>query len=103
MRPQAHESRNLFEETIRSFSPAPELDQPPSLNRANELQGETHRDTQKRCLRVIAKPQEVKAMLLSLNEDFADIVTCPPTNYERIVVLRPLFIALSSKHPSLSA
>lgn len=54
----------------------------------NELQGETHRDTQQRYLRVIAKAQEVNAILLSLNGDFADIVTYPPKNYERMVALR---------------
>jgi hypothetical protein len=54
----------------------------------NELQGETHRDTQQRYLRFIAKAQEVNAILLSLNGDFADIVTYPPKNYKRIVALQ---------------
>jgi hypothetical protein len=53
----------------------------------NELQGEAHRDTQKRCLRVIAKAQEVNAILLSLNGDFADIAPHPPKNYKGIVAL----------------
>jgi phage repressor protein C with HTH and peptisase S24 domain len=33
---------------------------------------------------VIAKAQEVEAILLSLNGDFADIVTYPPKNYKGI-------------------
>ena len=37
---------------------------------------------------VIAKAQEVNAILLSLNGDFADIVTYPPRNYRGIVALQ---------------
>jgi predicted nuclease of predicted toxin-antitoxin system len=37
---------------------------------------------------VIAKAQEIDAILLSLNGDFADIVNYPPTNYRGIVALR---------------
>jgi predicted nuclease of predicted toxin-antitoxin system len=37
---------------------------------------------------VIAKAQEVEAILLSLNGDFADIVTYPPKNYKGIVALQ---------------
>ena len=37
---------------------------------------------------VIAKAQEVNAILLSLNGDFADIVTYPPRNYGGIVALQ---------------
>ena len=39
---------------------------------------------------VIAKAQEVNAILLSLNGDFADIVTYPPRNYRGIVALQML-------------
>lgn len=37
---------------------------------------------------VIAKAQELEAMLLSLNGDFADIVTYPPKNYRGIISLQ---------------
>jgi len=37
---------------------------------------------------VIAKAQELGSILLSLNGDFADIVTYPPTSYLGIVAIR---------------
>ena len=37
---------------------------------------------------VIAKAQELDALLLSLNGDFADIVSYSPTNYQGIVALQ---------------
>lgn len=37
---------------------------------------------------VIAKAQEISAILLSLNGDFADIVTYPPKKYRGIVALQ---------------
>lgn len=37
---------------------------------------------------VIAKAQELDAILLSLNGDFADIVTYPPANYKGIIALQ---------------
>jgi predicted nuclease of predicted toxin-antitoxin system len=37
---------------------------------------------------VIAKAQEINAILLSMNGDFADIVTYPPKNYKGIVALQ---------------
>ena|SRR5713101_3269983 len=37
---------------------------------------------------VIAKAQEMDAILLSMNGDFADIVTYPPKNYKSIVALQ---------------
>jgi predicted nuclease of predicted toxin-antitoxin system len=37
---------------------------------------------------VIAKAQELAAILLSLNGDFADIVTYPPANYGGIVSIQ---------------
>src|SRR5579863_6275553 len=37
---------------------------------------------------VIAKAQEIDAILLSLNGDFADIVTYPPKDYKGIVALQ---------------
>lgn len=37
---------------------------------------------------VIAKAQEISAILMSLNGDFADIVTYPPKNYKGIVALQ---------------
>jgi predicted nuclease of predicted toxin-antitoxin system len=37
---------------------------------------------------VIAKAQEIAAILLSMNGDFADIVTYPPKNYKGIVALQ---------------
>ena len=37
---------------------------------------------------VIGKAQEIDAILLSLNGDFADIVTYPPNNYKGIVALQ---------------
>ena len=37
---------------------------------------------------VIAKAQELNALLLTLNGDFADIVTYPPKNYKGIIALQ---------------
>lgn len=37
---------------------------------------------------VIAKAQELDCVLLSLNSDFADIVTYPPTGYKGIISLQ---------------
>ena len=37
---------------------------------------------------VIEKAQEIEAILLSLNGDFADIVTYPPANYKGIIALQ---------------
>jgi hypothetical protein len=37
---------------------------------------------------VIAKAQEIDSVLLSLNGDFADIVTYPPKKYKGIVALQ---------------
>jgi predicted nuclease of predicted toxin-antitoxin system len=37
---------------------------------------------------VIAKAQELNAILLSLNGDFADIVTYPPASYNGIVAIQ---------------
>ena len=37
---------------------------------------------------VIAKAQEIDAILLSMNGDFADIVTYPPKDYTGIVALQ---------------
>ena len=37
---------------------------------------------------VIAKAQEIGAVLLSLNGDFADIVTYPPESYKGIIALQ---------------
>jgi predicted nuclease of predicted toxin-antitoxin system len=37
---------------------------------------------------VIAKAQELDALLLSLNGDFADIVSYPPANYQGIIALQ---------------
>lgn len=37
---------------------------------------------------VIAKAQEIDAILISLNGDFADIVTYPPKRYKGIVALQ---------------
>jgi predicted nuclease of predicted toxin-antitoxin system len=37
---------------------------------------------------VIAKAQQLDALLLSLNGDFADIVTYPPANYQGIIALQ---------------
>ncbi len=37
---------------------------------------------------VILKTQEIDAILLSLNGDFADIVTYPPARYKGIVALQ---------------
>jgi len=37
---------------------------------------------------VIAKAQELDAILVSLNGDFADIVTYPPANYKGIISLQ---------------
>jgi predicted nuclease of predicted toxin-antitoxin system len=38
--------------------------------------------------KVIAKAQEISALLLTLNGDFADIVTYPPKRYKGIVALQ---------------
>jgi predicted nuclease of predicted toxin-antitoxin system len=37
---------------------------------------------------VIAKAQQLDALLLSLNGDFADIVNYPPANYQGIIALQ---------------
>ncbi len=37
---------------------------------------------------VIAKAQEIDAILLSLNGDFADIVTYPPKSHKGIIALQ---------------
>ncbi len=37
---------------------------------------------------VIAKTQEIDAILLSMNGDFADIVTYPPKNFKGIVAIQ---------------
>jgi predicted nuclease of predicted toxin-antitoxin system len=37
---------------------------------------------------VIAKAQELDAILVSLNGDFANIVTYPPSNYKGIIALQ---------------
>ena len=37
---------------------------------------------------VIAKAQEIDAILLSMNGDFADIVTYPPRQYKGIIALQ---------------
>lgn len=37
---------------------------------------------------VIAKAQELEAILVSLNGDFADIVTFPPSKYNGIIALQ---------------
>ena len=37
---------------------------------------------------VISKAQELDAILISLNGDFADIVTYPPANYKGIIALQ---------------
>lgn len=37
---------------------------------------------------VISKAQELGAILISLNGDFADIVTYPPANYQGIIALQ---------------
>ena len=37
---------------------------------------------------VISKAQELDAILVTLNGDFADIVTYPPRNYKRIIALQ---------------
>ena len=37
---------------------------------------------------VIAKAQELDAILVSLNGDFADITTYPPSNYKGIIALQ---------------
>lgn len=38
--------------------------------------------------KVILKAQELDAILLSLNGDFADIVTYPPSNYKGIIAIQ---------------
>ncbi len=45
---------------------------------------------------VITKAQELGAILLSLNGDFADIVTCPPGQYQGIFALQVL------NHPEIT-
>lgn len=37
---------------------------------------------------VIKKTQQLKAILISLNGDFADIVTYPPSNYSGIIAIQ---------------
>jgi predicted nuclease of predicted toxin-antitoxin system len=37
---------------------------------------------------VISKAQQLDAILLSLNGDFADIITYPPTDYKGIIALQ---------------
>jgi len=46
---------------------------------------------------VIAKAQELDAILLSLNGDFADIVTYPPAQFKGIIALQIL------NHPEITA
>jgi predicted nuclease of predicted toxin-antitoxin system len=46
---------------------------------------------------VIAKAQELDAVLLSLNGDFADIVTYPPAQFKGIIALQIL------NHPEITA
>jgi len=38
--------------------------------------------------KVILKAQELDAILLSLNGDFADIITYPPSNYKGIIAIQ---------------
>lgn len=60
------------------------------------LQGEKHEVLRLRDLLrvdspdavVIAKAQEINAILVSLNGDFADIVTYPPRRYKGIIALQ---------------
>ena len=49
-----------------------------------------HLPTEARDVLVIAKAQELDAILLSLNGDFADIVACPPGRLKGIVALHVL-------------
>ena len=63
---------------------------------------------------VIAKAQELDAILVSLNGDFADIVTYPPTRYKGIIALqvrnhpevipalRPRLLDYLAAHPDMS-
>jgi predicted nuclease of predicted toxin-antitoxin system len=37
---------------------------------------------------VITKAQELQCILISLNGDFSDIVTCPPQHYQGIVAIQ---------------
>ena len=37
---------------------------------------------------VISKTQELNSILISLNGDFSDIITYPPTNYKGIIALQ---------------
>jgi predicted nuclease of predicted toxin-antitoxin system len=46
---------------------------------------------------VIAKAQELEAILLSLNGDFADIVNYPPARFKGIIALQVL------NHPEITA
>lgn len=46
---------------------------------------------------VIAQAQELDAVLLSLNGDFADIVTYPPAQFKGIIALQIL------NHPEITA
>jgi len=60
---------------------------------------------------VMAKAQELDALLLSLNGDFADIVSYPPANYQGIIALQvrnhpeiiPLLMARLCDYLSLHA
>jgi predicted nuclease of predicted toxin-antitoxin system len=47
-----------------------------------------HRPTESPDAVVIASAQQFNAILLSLNGDFADIVTYPPANYQGIIALQ---------------
>lgn len=47
-----------------------------------------HLSVESRDSTVIAKAQEVGAILLSLNGDFADIVAYPPARFDGIICLR---------------
>jgi predicted nuclease of predicted toxin-antitoxin system len=54
------------------------------------LRLEDHLPTEARDALVIAKAQELDAILLSLNSDFADIVAYPPARFKGIVALQVL-------------
>lgn len=47
-----------------------------------------HLPTDSSDLTVITKAQELDAILLSLNSDFADIISYPPENYKGIIALQ---------------
>ena len=63
---------------------------------------------------VLAKAQELEAILVSLNGDFADIVTYPPSPYKGIIALQvkdhpevipalmPRLMTYLSTHPEMS-